>query len=182
MTAPACALCGAAAPLSAFTPSGAPASVPVSERSLPVCGACLPQLAPGAALDEVHLRCLQGSAWSTEPAVQVVAWRLLGRLDAPWAQELRAQLWLEPEVAAWAGAEEAPAVEAAAAVRDANGAALVDGDTVVILKDLDVRGAGFVAKRGTVVKGIRLGDDPTHVEGKVNGTAIFLKTAFLRRA
>ena len=41
---------------------------------------------------------------------------------------------------------------------------------------------GFVAKRGTLVKGIRLGEDPTHVEGKVNGTAVYLKTSFVKRA
>ncbi len=182
MADPCCALCGATDALAPFSPAGAPAGLPAEARSLLSCGACRAQLQPGAALEAGHWRCLQTSAWSPEPAVQVVAWRLLGRLDAAWAAELRAQLWLEPEAAAWAEAEAADAPEHAVRVLDSNGAELHDGDSVVIIKDLDVRGAGFVAKRGTVVKGIRLGDDPTHVEGKVNGTAIFLKTAFLRRS
>ena len=115
--------------------------------------------------------------------MQVVAVRLLGRLSAPWAAELRDQLWLEPEVLAWAESDTGvPAVEAAVAVVDCNGVALRDGDAVTLIKDLDVKGGGFVAKRGTLVKGIRLGEDPTHVEGKVNGTAVYLKTSFVKRA
>jgi protein PhnA len=59
---------------------------------------------------------------------------------------------------------------------------LVDGDAVTLIKDLDVKGANFTAKRGTLVKGIRLTDDPALVEGRVNGIAIYLKTAFLKKA
>ncbi|MCB9671399.1 MAG: PhnA domain-containing protein [Alphaproteobacteria bacterium] len=46
---------------------------------------------------------------------------------------------------------------------------------------LPVKGANFTAKRGTLVKGIRVGDDPTHVEGRVNGQSIYLKTEFLKK-
>lgn len=174
-----CALCGAVDDLVAYTPFGAPPEA----GTLLACGRCHGQLAPGAALDPGHWRCLQESAWSTEPAVQGLAFRLLGRLGEPWAADLRDQLWLEPEVRAWAEApEEAPATQDAMRVVDCNGALLQDGDAVTLIKDLDVKGGGFVAKRGTLVKGIRLGDDPTHVEGKVNGTAIYLKTAFLKKA
>jgi len=112
----------------------------------------------------------------------VLAWRLLGRLGETWASDLRDQLYLEPETLAWAESEPEAEGAHASVVRDCNGTPLQDGDSVVIIKDLDVRGAGFVAKRGTLVKGIRLGDDPTHVEGKVNGTSIYLKVEFLKRA
>jgi protein PhnA len=47
---------------------------------------------------------------------------------------------------------------------------------------LNVKGGGFTAKRGTLVKNIRTGADPTHVEGRVNKVAIFLKTCFLKKA
>jgi alkylphosphonate utilization operon protein PhnA len=55
------------------------------------------------------------------------------------------------------------------------------GDNVHIIKDLDVKGTTFTAKRGTLVKAIRLGEDPELVEGKVNGTSIMLKTCFLKK-
>jgi protein PhnA len=73
--------------------------------------------------------------------------------------------------------------EAALTVRDSNGNILHEGDTVTIIKDLPVKGAGFTAKQGTAVKNIHLlTDDPTHIEGRVNGVKIFLKTEFLKKA
>ena len=54
-----------------------------------------------------------------------------------------------------------------------------DGTT---LGDLDVKGGGFTAKRGTTVKGIALTDDPKYVEGKVNGIRIVLVAAYLKKA
>ncbi|MCL4110837.1 UNVERIFIED_CONTAM: hypothetical protein GTU68_039950 [Idotea baltica] len=68
------------------------------------------------------------------------------------------------------------------ATLDSNGTRLADGDTVQVIKDLDVKGANFVAKRGTMVKNIRLTSNPEHVDGRVNGTAIVLKTCFLKKA
>lgn len=64
---------------------------------------------------------------------------------------------------------------------DSNGTTLSEGDTVSLIKSLEVKGAGFTAKQGTIVRNIRLGDDPTHIEGKVNGTSIMLKTQFLKK-
>ena len=52
---------------------------------------------------------------------------------------------------------------------------------MTLIKDLDVKGAGFTAKRGTVVKNIIVGDDPEHIEGRVNKTKIYLKTCFLKK-
>ncbi|MCB9678283.1 MAG: PhnA domain-containing protein [Alphaproteobacteria bacterium] len=153
-------------------------AVPVAPRpdAIAACATCRAQLA-GTAPDASHWLCLQGSAWSEVPAVQVVAWRMLGRLDAGWALELRDQLWLDDDTLAWAkDAATGPAVV------DCNGTPLADGDTVTLVKDLDVKGAGFTAKRGTVVKNIRLGDDPGLVEGRVNNTSIYLKTEFIKRA
>jgi protein PhnA len=51
-----------------------------------------------------------------------------------------------------------------------------------LIQDLDVKGANFIAKRGTLVKGIRLTNDPACVEGKVNKSVIVLKTRFLKKA
>ena len=114
--------------------------------------------------------------------MQVVSWRVLGRLGEAWAQDLQAQLYLDDDTLAWA--REGGETEAAPNLKvvDSNGAALADGDSVTLIKDLDVKGAGFVAKRGTLVKGIRLTNDPALVEGKVNKTAIYLRTEFLKKA
>jgi len=123
---------------------------------------------------------LQSAIWSEVPGVQVTAWRLLHRLtNASWAQDLLDQAYLDDDTLAWA--ELGLAGDDAVSVVDSNGTRLSDGDTVTLIKDLDVRGANFTAKRGTTVKNIRVGDDATHVEGRVNGTAIYLKTEFLKR-
>ncbi|MFC5577282.1 zinc ribbon domain-containing protein YjdM [Lysobacter niabensis] len=69
-------------------------------------------------------------------------------------------------------------------VRDSNGNVLADGDTVVVIKDLKVKGASIPLKQGTVIKHIRLvPDDAEHIEGnsdKIKG--LVLKTCFLRKA
>jgi protein PhnA len=49
-------------------------------------------------------------------------------------------------------------------VRDSNGALLADGDRVVLIKDLKVKGAGETLKRGTVIKSIRLTDNPEEID------------------
>lgn len=65
--------------------------------------------------------------------------------------------------------------------RDSNGAELMDGDSVTVIKDLKVRGSSMVIKRGTKVKSIRLTDDPTEVDCKIDGSGIVLKTCFLKK-
>ena len=67
-------------------------------------------------------------------------------------------------------------------VTDSNGTELFDGDEVTVIKDLKVKGSSMVVKRGTKVRNIRLSqDDPTHIEGKVDGSSIYLKTEFLKK-
>ena len=65
--------------------------------------------------------------------------------------------------------------------RDSNGAELCDGDAVTVIKDLKVKGSSMVIKRGTKVKSIRLTDDPEHVDCKIEGSSIVLKTCFLKK-
>mgnify|MGYP000964654382 CR=1 FL=1 len=78
--------------------------------------------------------------------------------------------------------EDMDAAEQSDKVIDSNGNELFDGDDVSVIKDLKVRGSSMVVKRGTRVRGIRLSDDdPTHVQGKVDGQSIFLKTEFLKK-
>lgn len=66
--------------------------------------------------------------------------------------------------------------------KDSNGTILSDGDSVTIIKDLKVKGSSTVIKRGTMVKGIKLTDDPAEVEARVNKTAMVLRAEFLKKA
>lgn len=123
-----------------------------------------------------HWRCLEGAAWSDVPAVQLAVWRKLGALEDAWAAEARDGMILSAEVQGW--------VEIVGAVihRDSNGAVLVQGDTVVLIKDLPVKGAGFTAKRGTAVRGISLvADNAAHIEGRVEGQRIVILTEFVKK-
>lgn len=65
--------------------------------------------------------------------------------------------------------------------RDSNGAELLDGDAVTVIKDLKVKGSSMVIKRGTKVKSIRLTEDPEEVDCKIDGSSIVLKTCFLKK-
>lgn len=64
---------------------------------------------------------------------------------------------------------------------DSNGAKLLDGDAVTVIKDLKVKGSSMVIKRGTKVRSIRLTDEPTEVDCKIDGSSIVLKTCFLKK-
>jgi protein PhnA len=68
-------------------------------------------------------------------------------------------------------------------VRDSNGNALADGDSVTVIKDLKVKGTSLTLKRGTMIRAIRLTDDEEEIEcnaEKVKG--LVLKTCFLKKA
>jgi len=123
-----------------------------------------------------HWQCLQGAAWSAEPAVQFAVWRKLGALAEPWATELRETMILSDEAQAWAD------MPAALEHRDSNGVLLATGDAVVLIKDLPVKGGGFTAKRGTAVRGISLvADNAGHIEGRVEGQRIVILTEFVKK-
>ena len=172
-----CELCGSADGLAPFPVP--PHSDEDPDHAVLVCGVCRSGLGGGEVPDS-HWFCLRDSAWSQVPAVQVVAFRLLGGLGEAWASELRDQMYLEEPVRAWA--EQGAAGEDDEPTLDSNGNVLVDGDSVTLIKDLDVKGTSFVAKRGTLVRNIRLTGDPRNIEGRVNKVALVLKTEFLKKA
>ncbi|WP_115718937.1 PhnA domain-containing protein [Gallaecimonas mangrovi] len=162
----------------------APYLVPASSQDdadahVLLCDKCLSEIEQPE--DVNHWRCLNDSMWSQVPAVQVLAWRQLKRLSGEvWARDLLDMLYLDDATLKWAEAgisddDNEPTL-------DSNGTALTEGDSVTLIKDLDVKGAGFTAKRGTLVKDIRLTNNPKHIEGKVNGVQIVLVAAFLKKA
>ena len=83
----------------------------------------------------------------------------------------------------WRPASEMAAAAAQRAeVRDAAGNVLVDGDSVVLIKDLKVKGAGQTLKQGTVIKSIRLTDDPDEIDCRHDAIkGLVLRTEFVRK-
>ena len=177
-----CELCGSEQGLSHFDvrPNGG-ASV---DNGVLVCETCLALVNTPDPANTRHWACLRESMWSEHTPVKVLVYRILKSISAdPLSQELLGQIYLEPEDQTWAdaGGESASEGDEAASTRDSNGTVLQEGDTVTLIKDLDVKGANFIAKRGTTVKGINLTDDPKYVEGRVNGIRIVLVAAYLKK-
>ncbi len=81
----------------------------------------------------------------------------------------------------WPQQAAAAAADAAAAVRDANGNALADGDAVVLIKDLKVKGSSITLKMGTKVKSIRLVGGDHEVDCKMDGGSFMLKACYLKK-
>ncbi|MES2199154.1 MAG: alkylphosphonate utilization protein [Chlamydiota bacterium] len=67
-------------------------------------------------------------------------------------------------------------------VKDSNGALLVDGDSVHVIKDLKVKGSSITLKRGKIFKNIRLTNSEEEIECREGKTTIVLKTCFLKKA
>lgn len=172
---PQCDLCATDAPLTTTPVGPAPQS-----GTADLCQTCAAQIASDQAPDATHWRCLATAMWSENAAVQVLAWRMLDRLAAePWARDLTDMLYLDDDTRLWA---EAGRHVAALVHRDANGVPLQTGDTVTLIKDLPVKGAGFTAKRGTAVPRIALvADNAGQIEGRVEGQRIVILTDFVKK-
>src|SRR6185369_7893325 len=75
------------------------------------------------------------------------------------------------------------AAEGTVEVRDAVGNLLADGDSVTLIKDLDVKGAGQTLKRGTVIKSIRLTGDAQEIDCRYEGIkGLVLRAEFVRKS
>lgn len=157
-----------------------------AETCLLLCKKCCGQVASAEDLDAHHWRCLGDSMWSQVPAVQVVAWRMLSRLRGKtWAQNLLDILFLDEEVLAWAetGNDVGDEAEATVQHKDSNGVVLNSGDTITLIKDLNVKGTSFTAKRGTAVRNISLvQDNQDQIEGRINGQQIVILTQFVKKS
>ncbi|MCE9784576.1 PhnA domain-containing protein [Shewanella algae] len=176
-----CELCGAEGALSVYD---LPHSGDRTDGDIMICATCEGQIAAQDTMDVNHWRCLNDSMWSQVPAVQVMAYRMLKRLSGEgWAQDLLDMLYLEDDLKAWGDAESLAAdSDDSAPTLDSNGTQLAAGDTVVIIKDLNVKGTSFVAKRGTAVRNIALTNNPEHIEGRVNGTRIVILSCYVKKS
>lgn len=179
-----CELCGATESLGVYEVP--PSSNGSADQCVLICAPCCSQIENPEKIDVHHWRCgLNESMWSQVPAVQVMVWRMLKRLSGEgWAQDLLDMLYLDEATQKWAQATgEGESTPATVKHVDSNGAVLATGDTVTLIKDLDVKGANFTAKRGTVVRGISLvADNPEHIEARVNGQRIVILTQFVKKA
>ncbi|MEN9722903.1 MAG: hypothetical protein RJB38_889 [Pseudomonadota bacterium] len=108
----------------------------------------------------------------------------LGTVSNRWfAEETEARQWLR-ELLGFLESSDVPEKSAStrSPVLDANGAELQEGDSVLTIKDLKVKGGTSDLKRGTLIKKIHLGEDPEVIECRVDGSTLVLKTCFLKKA
>ena len=178
----ACELCSSSHELSAYAVP--PDSDGSPDESVLVCETCLAQLEKRVSLDDAHWGGLTTSMWSEVPAVQVVSWRMLQRLrHQTWAQDALDMMYMDDDRMEWA--KKTGDHEGSAEVefhRDCNGARLENGDNVVLIKTLDVKGSSANARNGTVVRSIRLVHDNIHqIEGKIDGQQIVILTQYVRK-
>ncbi|RYJ44805.1 PhnA domain-containing protein [Flavobacterium beibuense] len=124
------------------------------------------------------------SMWSEVPAVQVVSWRMLNRFrNESWAADALDMIYLEEDNLEWAKETGDHLSDVNASLhKDSNGNILQNGDTVTLIKDLDVKGSSLNAKIGTAVRNIRLvHDNPEQIEGKIEGQMIVILTKYVKK-
>jgi len=177
-----CELCASTSNLKLYT---CPPSINESvDHSLLVCDTCLNQIEGNSEMDENHWRCLNDSMWNEHVIVQIMAWRMLQRLrDKGWPKDLLDMMYLDDEALAFARATNEHEDAAHKIVhRDVNGVILEAGDSVVLVKDLKVKGSSMVAKQGTAVRNIRLDhENAEYIEGKVDGQQIVIITKYVKK-
>lgn len=78
--------------------------------------------------------------------------------------------------------EQAEVTEGPRIVRDAHGTVLADGDSVVLIKDLKLRGSSQVLKQGTKAKSIRLVEGDHEIDCRIDGSSMALKACFVKKA
>lgn len=176
-----CELCATADSLSFYNLP--PAFTESMDESIVVCPKCKEQIEDPETMDGNHWRCLNDSMWSTVPAVQAMAWRMLQRLkNEDWSGDLLDMLYLDEQTLKFAQADGDGADDDSPKHKDCNGTILKSGDSVTLIKNLDVKGTSMTAKRGTSVKRITLVDDNhEHIEGKVEGQNIVILTKFVKK-
>jgi protein PhnA len=154
------------------------------EKAILACNTCVSQIENPDTTDANHWRCLNDSMWSEHQAVQVLAWRMLTRLRSEgWPQDLLDMMYLDEDTLEFAKATGEGEDDTNKIVhRDVNGVVLQAGDSVVLIKDLKVKGSSMVAKQGTAVRNIRLDrENAEYIEGKVGPTQIVIITKYVKK-
>ena len=144
-----------------------------------LCDTCLQDINSSAIEKTDRWRgCLNQSIWSEVPAIQVVSYRVLKKIKESWASDLLNMIYLDDTIQDWADYQKNDIIHL-----DSLGNRLLDGDNVILTQDLKIKGAGFTAKRGTVVRRIKIVvDNPTQIEGKIDGQQIVILTKYLKKS
>lgn len=153
-------------------------------KSLLACKICVGQIEDPEITDPNHWRCLNDSMWSEHQPVQVIAWRMLSRLrQEGWPKDLLDMMYMEDDVLEFAKSTgEGEADPEKLIHRDVNGVILRAGDSVVLIKDLKIKGSSQIAKQGTAVRNIRLDhENETFIEGKVGPTLTVIITEYVKK-
>ncbi|MBR9855156.1 MAG: PhnA protein [Algicola sp.] len=161
-----------------------PVSTGGLDGSILISTICKNQIENPETTDANHWRCLNDSMWSEHDAVKVVVWRMLNRLKPEgWPQDLLDMMYLDDETLEWAKATGEGMLENEKIIhRDVNGNILENGDSVVLVKDLKVKGSSMVAKQGTAVRRISLDhENAEYIEGKVDGQNIVIVTKYVKK-
>ena len=177
-----CEICGANEHLEVYTVQ--PAQKVEDKNSIYACKTCIEQVENPDTMDANHWRCLNDSMWSEQKPVQIIAWRMLNRLKSEgWPQDLLGMMYFDEEDLEWAKAlGDGNEDEHKVIHRDVNGVILETGDSVVLIKDLKVKGTSMVAKQGTAVRRISLDhDNEEYIEGKVDGKHIVIITKYVKK-
>ena len=154
------------------------------DGSLLACETCITQINSPEDTVVNHWRCLNDAMWSEYRAVKVVAWRMLSRLrNEGWPKDLLDMMYLEEDDLRFAKESGDHLDESEKIIhRDVNGAILEAGDSVVLIKDLKVKGSSLVAKQGTAVRRISLDhENAKFIEGKVGPTQIVIITDYVKK-
>lgn len=173
-----CEFCSSNQELSLFTVE--PKKGDKIEDLLHLCNVCIDQIQTKN-YDKNHWRFLNDTMWSELDALKVMSYRVLSDMSTePWAGDLLEMFYMEEEVESWA--KEGIVSSHKIKHIDANGVELNAGDSVVLIKDLKVKGANFTAKRGTAVRNISLDmDNEKYIEGKVDGQKIVIITDYVKK-
>lgn len=91
-------------------------------------------------------------------------------------------LYICPECAHEWDPNAAPSTDDVLQVKDSNGNLLVDGDDVILIKDLKLKGSSTVLKKGEKAKGIRLVEGDHEIDCKMDGMKVMLKACFVKKA
>ncbi len=179
-----CELCTTTEKLTVFN---VPTATEIEEKNcILACEKCIQEISTTKNLDANHLRCLNDSMWSEFPAVQITVWRTLYKLKyqkETWANDLIEMMYLDEDILKWAE-ETNDHVDPSSKIihKDCNGNILFNGDSVVLIKDLKVKGGGFTAKRGESVHRISLvHDNAEHIEGRVGDQHIVIITKYVKK-
>lgn len=170
-----CELCSTLPAIHEYTLSPKDDSSPDNQVAL--CNSCLDAIKNEDKSE--YWRCLEGSIWNAEPAVQALSYRLLYTCkENEWANDVIQSVELNEAVTQWA----LSIFEVAEVHKDAFGNTLESGDTVTLTQGLNVKGTSFTAAKGTVVKRIRLvPNNVEQIEGKINDQTIVILTKYVKK-